>query len=189
VIDCEMSSPSDKDLAEFFYHALRLRLVPPEAVTIWADEVIAGRDDPPLWAIDLAMSGRDQEAICDVLRHVPGEASEPVPGMLLSARLGQLFRSGELSWEDAWKKGWELSQESVLPRLDESGAHHPHRDGPDDWTQIIGGWWDLYYVGSLTDAGMIAKMHEQLDQFREYEILLPNSVGDINPSSTELPND
>ena len=65
--------PNDKDFAEFARLGLRFRILPPTAVTAWADGIIAETDVPATWLVDLAMA-TDSEMMENALRLVPGDA-------------------------------------------------------------------------------------------------------------------
>lgn len=188
-LDMNGSSPTDKDVAEFFWHGLRLELVDSRSVVAWADEIVASREDRPNWAIELGMG--DAGDLCDLLSAVPGEPNDALLGLLLSTRIARLLREQRLSWEEAWAKGHELSKRGVLPssaeyfeaarkRFEELGLarlfRSSHRTA--DWSEIIGFDWDLYHIGSLTNEQMSDRVDQRLAQFLQYEVLLPESVRD-----------
>ena len=73
---------NSKDLGEFARLALRFRLLAPPSIVAWADALIADRDIPAPWLIDLALAKPD--TIDDALKRVPGEAAGRPPDAAVS---------------------------------------------------------------------------------------------------------
>jgi hypothetical protein len=61
--------PTIKDLVHFVAEAFEYELLGLPEVVAWGDEVIATSDDPPTWALDLAMAP-DLESIGAILRQM-----------------------------------------------------------------------------------------------------------------------
>ena len=154
--------PNDKDFAEFARLGLRFRILPPTAVTAWADGIIAETDVPPTWLVDLAMA-TDSESMENALRLVPGDAHADLAMCLFLALVYRQLRSGGLTVRDVHSIGWSLHCELALP----------NPDGQADWGVCLEVECEELDAGWRTEDDLRASIEQKLAQYSVHVESLP----------------
>src|SRR5262245_33631454 len=101
---------TQKEIAQFFRLAIRLRLVDTAAVERWTDSVIEGEPVARFPFTDLAgASHLRSTAVDELLGQVTGRCELHVPGRIVLALLRRRLRDGTLTPEVAIKFAIEIS--------------------------------------------------------------------------------
>ncbi|MDB5342226.1 MAG: hypothetical protein JWP89_603 [Schlesneria sp.] len=102
--------PTVKDLSQFVAAALGYDLLSLSEVVAWGDEVIASNDQPPTWALDLAMAS-DLEAIGSTLRQMewrPDCSTPLTTERLLVGLLRRHWINGKVDDQKAASLLWQI---------------------------------------------------------------------------------
>ncbi len=158
-------SLSEKDLAEFALLGLKYKLLRLEQIVAWVDELIDERDNPPTWAIELAMAS-DAETAGSILRWIRGDVTPDLPAKLIGGLLLRRRDCGALNWRDVTGFVSDLYDR-------EYGREEDLRLIPRQlaYDLIISEEW--FYQHELSEADMDALVDLILLPFHDYEILLP----------------
>jgi hypothetical protein len=94
--------PSRKDLAEFFLLGILNRVFDTSCISPWIDSIIEEEDDPPRWAIELALT-TDFYQYLAWLESIPGSTAGLLPRQMLVALvqrrwLAKNLTSREVTW-------------------------------------------------------------------------------------------
>jgi hypothetical protein len=157
-------APSDREIAEFCLLGLRFAVLPLSAVHAWADEVIATRDEPPSWAIDLRTASV-AEAL-SALNAALGSAANDLPVNLLVALVRRCWQKGELSLRDLKDIGFQLHLDGRLPQPS-VGC---------DWGVVLSCEYEEFEQGYRSDDKMRASVEGKLAPYATYEHRLPGWV-------------
>jgi hypothetical protein len=154
---------TQKEIAQFFRLALRLRLVDTVAVERWVVSVIAAESAVRFPFTDLAgASHRPSFVVDDLLGQVTGHVELHVPGRIVLALLRRRLRDGALSAKAAIKCAREICFAAPLTELEGHRA-----DGLDDslWLAISGTY------GTLDDVRR--EVAEFLESYAEFDQEIP----------------
>lgn len=150
-------TPNYKDIAEFAKLMVRFEFLDGARIIAWADSIIAELDEPPYWAIELALAG--PEAAVDRLDTVEGEFHEGVPVGMFCAYIRRLWLDDRIKMPEFRDIAWELRHRDMLPEP---------KDG-ENWGLVL----ELHYE-ALADGYRVVPeirrfINESLAPYAQYE--------------------
>ena len=154
---------TQKEIAQFFRLALRLRLVDTAAVERWADSVIVAEPLVHFPFTDLAGASHIHSTTVDeLLGEVTGHCELHVPGRIVLALLRRRLRDGTLAPDTAIKFALEIGATGPLTERERYEA-----DSLDDsvWLATSGTY------GTLADVRR--KIAEFLERYAEFDEQIP----------------
>ena len=154
---------TQKEIAQFFRLALRLRLVDTAAVERWVDSVIAAEPTVHFPFTDLACASRIPASTVDeLLGQVTGDCELHVPGRIVLALLRRRLRDGTLPPEAAIEFTLEIGFTGLLTDEERYQA-----DRLDDavWLATSGTY------GTLDDVRR--ELAEFLEKYAEFDQQIP----------------
>ncbi len=155
----------EKDLSKFALLGLKYNLLRLEQIVTWADGIIAERDNPPNWAIELAMVCNHEEA-CSILRWIPGNAEADSAINLVGGLLRRRWISNSLTWHDVTQFVWSLLYGKFA-----NGNDLPFIRFEAGYTLLIAE--EEFEQNQISDADMTALVDEILMPYDKYQSLLP----------------
>ena len=154
---------TQKEIAQFFRLALRLRLVDTAAVERWVDSVIAAEQVVRFPFTDLAGASRIPSGTVDeLLGQVRGHCELHVPGRIVLALLRRRLRDGTLTPDAAIKFALEIGFTGPL-----SDDERYRADGLDDSLSLAASG----TYGTLDDVRR--EIAEFLERYAEFDEQIP----------------
>ncbi len=150
------------DIAVLADLGLRFGVLEVGAVVAWADSIIAREDEPPYWAIQLALAKPDN--VHALLSDVPGSPAVDIAQNAFLAFLRCQWESGYLSINDVHVIGRKMHFEGLIP-----GAP----DGV-DWGIVFDSEFDEYEEGRRSEKEMRDSISKKLSHYAPFEQLIPS---------------
>lgn len=136
--------------------ALHFGLVETTDVVEWADSIIADANDPPYWAIELALA--KPENVQELLRQIPGERDDNLARQVFLALIRHHWIAGHLSINDVRVIGrtlYFMEPESMV------------------WGIVVDDEFEAFEEGHLAKGDLRTAITEHLTPFARFELLLP----------------